>query len=46
MENAFALSKDKVLSTLGVDTASGLTDAKVIELRTKHGKNGKRTLRR
>ncbi|OAA64450.1 endoplasmic reticulum calcium P-type ATPase [Niveomyces insectorum RCEF 264] len=39
MENAFALPVDQVLAQLGVDGASGLTDAQVVQQRQKHGKN-------
>lgn len=40
MENAFARQTDQVLSTLGVQASTGLTDAQVTTLRKKHGKNG------
>ncbi|KAI3397892.1 hypothetical protein diail_10293 [Diaporthe ilicicola] len=39
MENAFARPVDQVLSTLGVQASSGLTDAQVKKLTEKHGKN-------
>ncbi|KAL0939285.1 calcium-transporting atpase sarcoplasmic endoplasmic reticulum type [Colletotrichum truncatum] len=39
MESAFASSTDKVLSTLGVNPNTGLSDEQVIASRTKHGKN-------
>ncbi|ROV97518.1 hypothetical protein VSDG_04546 [Cytospora chrysosperma] len=39
MENAFAKPTDQVLSTLGVQASTGLTDAQVTELRNKYGKN-------
>ncbi|KAK4218218.1 calcium-transporting ATPase [Rhypophila decipiens] len=39
MENAFAKSTDEVLSSLGVNPATGLTDAQVTSQRAKHGKN-------
>ncbi|KAK1994237.1 calcium-translocating P-type ATPase [Colletotrichum falcatum] len=39
MESAFASSTEKVLSTLGVNPNTGLTDDQVIASRTKHGKN-------
>ncbi|PSR92094.1 calcium-translocating P-type ATPase [Coniella lustricola] len=39
MENAFARSTDDVLSALGVNASTGLTDAQVTQLRAKHGKN-------
>ena len=42
MDDAYALSAQKVLAGLGVDANDGLTDEKVIELRVKHGKNGMR----
>lgn len=42
MENAFARQTDQVLSTLGVKPSVGLTDAQVVELRKKYGKNGTR----
>lgn len=40
MDNAFARSTDQVLSDLGVQPSTGLTDAQVQELRKKYGKNG------
>lgn len=40
MENAFAKPTEEVLSTLGVQSSTGLTDAQVQEQRKKHGKNG------
>lgn len=40
MDNAFAKPIDGVLSTLGVDRTTGLTDEQVSRLRAKHGKNG------
>ncbi|KAK4199124.1 hypothetical protein QBC40DRAFT_86435 [Triangularia verruculosa] len=39
MDNAFALSSQEVLSTLGVNPATGLTDAQVKSSQAKHGKN-------
>ncbi|KAF3769066.1 calcium-transporting ATPase activity/catalytic [Cryphonectria parasitica EP155] len=39
MENAFARSADQVLSTLGVQSSTGLTDAQVKDQRKKYGKN-------
>ncbi|KAF4781720.1 calcium-translocating P-type ATPase [Colletotrichum scovillei] len=39
MESAFASPTEKVLSTLGVNPKTGLTDDQVIASRTKHGKN-------
>ncbi|TEA16400.1 Calcium-transporting ATPase sarcoplasmic/endoplasmic reticulum type [Colletotrichum sidae] len=39
MESAFASPTEKVLSTLGVNPKTGLTDEQVIVSRTKHGKN-------
>ncbi|KAF5517146.1 Sarcoplasmic/endoplasmic reticulum calcium ATPase 3 [Colletotrichum siamense] len=39
MESAFASPTDKVLSTLGVNPNTGLTDEQVIASRTKHGRN-------
>ncbi|KUI66000.1 Sarcoplasmic/endoplasmic reticulum calcium ATPase 3 [Cytospora mali] len=39
MENAFSKPIDEVLSTLGVQASTGLTDAQVTKLRNKHGKN-------
>ncbi|KAK2611132.1 hypothetical protein N8I77_004507 [Diaporthe amygdali] len=39
MENAFAKPVDQVLSTLGVQASTGLTDAQVKKLTEKHGKN-------
>ncbi|KAH6634353.1 hypothetical protein B0J18DRAFT_391307 [Chaetomium sp. MPI-SDFR-AT-0129] len=39
MENAFAKPVDGVLSTLGVDKTTGLTDEQVSRLQAKHGKN-------
>ncbi|KAF6834079.1 calcium-transporting atpase sarcoplasmic endoplasmic reticulum type [Colletotrichum musicola] len=39
MESAFAAPTEKVLSTLGVNPNTGLTDEQVIASRTKHGKN-------
>ncbi|OHE97806.1 calcium-translocating P-type ATPase [Colletotrichum orchidophilum] len=39
MESAFASPTEKVLSTLGVNSKTGLTDDQVIASRTKHGKN-------
>lgn len=39
MENAFARPVDQVLSTLGVQTSAGLTDAQVKNLTDKYGKN-------
>ncbi|KAM7207668.1 putative calcium P-type ATPase [Naviculisporaceae sp. PSN 640] len=39
MENAFAKSAKEVLDTLGVNPATGLTDAQVASQRAKHGKN-------
>ncbi|KAM7194717.1 putative calcium P-type ATPase [Rhypophila sp. PSN 637] len=39
MENAFAKPSDEVLSSLGVNPATGLTDAQVTSQRAKHGKN-------
>ncbi|KAK4464882.1 hypothetical protein QBC42DRAFT_344353 [Cladorrhinum samala] len=39
MDNAFSKSTHEVLSTFGVDPASGLTDAQVASLQAKHGKN-------
>lgn len=41
MDNAFARPTDQVLSTLGVQASTGLTDAQVKDIRKKHGKNGK-----
>ena len=40
MENAFAKPTDKVLSTLGVSAAAGLSDEQVVDYRSKYGKNG------
>ena len=40
MENAFAKSVDDVLAAFSVDTAEGLEDEQVRELRAQHGKNG------
>lgn len=40
MDNAYAQPIDKVLKGLGVDATNGLTDSQVIDLRSKHGKNG------
>lgn len=39
MENAFAKPTDKVLSTLGVSAAAGLSDEQVVDYRSKYGKN-------
>lgn len=44
MENAFARPTRDVLASLEVDVAQGLTDEQVIDLRSKHGKNGKPSL--
>lgn len=41
MDNAFARPTEQVLSTLGVQSSTGLTDAQVKDIRKKHGKNGK-----
>jgi hypothetical protein len=41
MENAFARPVDQVLSTLGVQTSAGLTDAQVKKATEKYGKNGR-----
>ena len=41
MENAFALSAEKVLAQLGVDGTLGLTDAQVRDKRATHGSNCK-----
>ena len=40
MDNAFAKSVDDVLAAFSVDTAEGLEDEQVRELRAQHGKNG------
>ncbi|KAK4184454.1 hypothetical protein QBC35DRAFT_505918 [Podospora australis] len=40
MDNAFAKSNEEVLSTLGVNPTTGLTDEQVSTLQAKHGKNG------
>ncbi|KAK3995365.1 hypothetical protein QBC44DRAFT_320206 [Cladorrhinum sp. PSN332] len=39
MDNAFSKSTHEVLSTLGADPSSGLTNAQVSSLQAKHGKN-------
>ncbi|KAK4136442.1 calcium ATPase [Trichocladium antarcticum] len=39
MDDAFARPIDEVLSTLGVDAATGLTDEQVSKQRARHGKN-------
>ena len=40
MESAFAKSAGSVLSAFKVDADAGLTEEMVVELRTKHGRNG------
>jgi hypothetical protein len=40
MENAFAKPIQAVFDQFRVDPKDGLTDEQVIELRTKHGRNG------
>lgn len=43
MENGFAKPIDEVLSTLGVNPATGLSNAQVADLQAKYGKNGMQT---
>lgn len=45
MEGAFARPTQDVLANFGVDATRGLSDKQVIDLRSKHGKNGMRTSR-
>lgn len=40
MEGAFAKPIPDVLAHFGVEAKSGLSDAQVVKLREKHGKNG------
>jgi len=44
MDDAYALSAEEVIARLGVDANDGLADEKVIDLRIKHGKNGRTAL--